>query len=105
MVDETCGRVVAVTNRGESECATALGDEILALAADDQMRLSLGRAALARHQRFSWRQIASSLYGEIETRLQRRASDGPDAMPLPDFQQGFASKPPSMRGVRGVAHE
>jgi glycosyltransferase involved in cell wall biosynthesis len=104
MVDETCGRVVAVTNRGESECATALGDEILALAADDQMRLSLGRAALARHQRFSWRQIASSLYGEIEARLQRRASDGPDAM-HPDFQQGFASKPRPMRAAQGAAHE
>lgn len=101
LVDETCGRVVAVANRSEAECATALGDEIVALAADDQMRLSLGAAALARQQHFSWRQIASSLYEEIATRLQQRASDGHDAMHLPDVRQGFASKPQSMRAAQG----
>lgn len=88
LVDETCGRVVAVMNRSEAECAMALGDEIIALAADDQMRLSLGLAALARHRDFSWRHIASRLYGEIETRLQRRATDGLDAMHISDLQQG-----------------
>jgi glycosyltransferase involved in cell wall biosynthesis len=81
MVDETCGRVVAVTNRSEAECATAVGEEIVGLAANDQIRLSLGRAALVRYQHFCWRQIASNLYSEIETRLQRRASDSPDAIP------------------------
>jgi glycosyltransferase involved in cell wall biosynthesis len=105
MMDESCGRVIAVTNRSEAECATALGEAIVALAADDQMRQSLGRAARARHQHFTWQQIASSLYGEIETRLQWRASDGPDAMHLPDFQQGFASEPRSMRAAQGAAHE
>lgn len=102
MVDETCGRVVAVTNRSEAECAMALGDEIVALAADDQMRLSLGSAALARHRDFSWRQIASRLYGEIETGLQRRATDGPDAMRRSDLQQRSRIQPAAdASGPRG----
>jgi glycosyltransferase involved in cell wall biosynthesis len=109
MVDETCGRVVAVTNRSEAECAAALGEEIAALASNEKMRLSLAGAALARHQNFSWRQIASSLYREIEARLQPRASGGSHATRLPDFQQGVASKQRSMSAaqgaVQGAAHE
>lgn len=69
MVDESCGRVVSVSGRGEEDCAAALGVEIAALAADDALRLSLGRGAMARYRQCSWRQVVAGLYTDIAAGL------------------------------------
>jgi glycosyltransferase involved in cell wall biosynthesis len=71
MVDDTCGRVVPVANRGENECVTMLGAEIVALAANEGLRLALGHSAIARCREFSWSRIVAALYTEIDDRLQR----------------------------------
>jgi glycosyltransferase involved in cell wall biosynthesis len=71
MVDETCGRVVRTGGRSEAECATDLGEQIVALATDEPLRLSLGFGAIARYRQFSWPEIVRGLYGEIAARLQR----------------------------------
>jgi glycosyltransferase involved in cell wall biosynthesis len=70
MVDDTCGRVVRATGRSETECATDLGEQIIALATDEPLRLSLGFGATARYRQFSWPEIVRGLYSEIAARLQ-----------------------------------
>jgi glycosyltransferase involved in cell wall biosynthesis len=75
MVNETCGRVARATNRNEAQCAMELGQAIVALATDEQLRLSLSHGAIARYQHFSWREIVAGLYGEIVAQMQ----DTPDA--------------------------
>jgi len=71
MVDETCGRVVAVAHRGEDECAAGLAAEIVALAENEGLRLSLGQGAIARYRESLWPKTVAALYAEIESRLQR----------------------------------
>jgi glycosyltransferase involved in cell wall biosynthesis len=71
MVDDTCGRVVPVANCGEDECVTMLGAEIVTLAANEALRLTLGHGAIARCREFSWSKIVAALYTEIDDRLQR----------------------------------
>jgi glycosyltransferase involved in cell wall biosynthesis len=69
MVDATCGRVVPVAGCSEDECVARLGREIAVLAANEPLRLSLGRGAMARCREFSWSRIVADLYTEIEARL------------------------------------
>jgi glycosyltransferase involved in cell wall biosynthesis len=71
MVDETCGRTVAVANRGEDECVAGLTAEIVALAENEGLRLALGHGAIARYRECSWSKTVAALYTEIEDRLQR----------------------------------
>jgi glycosyltransferase involved in cell wall biosynthesis len=74
LVDETCGRVVSVVHCSEDECVAKLGTEIVALAANDSLRLALSRGAIVRYRDFSWANIVSTLYAEIDRRLQHEAT-------------------------------
>jgi glycosyltransferase involved in cell wall biosynthesis len=71
MVNETCGRVVPVAGRGESECVAGLAAEIMALSGNEALRLALSHGAIARYREFSWSRVVASLYDVIEDRLQR----------------------------------
>jgi glycosyltransferase involved in cell wall biosynthesis len=71
MVDETCGRIVPVANRGEDECVAGLGAEIVALAENEALRLALSHGAIARYREFSWSKVVAALYAKIDDRLQR----------------------------------
>jgi glycosyltransferase involved in cell wall biosynthesis len=76
MVDETCGRVVVVANRGENECVAGLAAEIVALAENESLRLVLGHGAIVRCRECSWSKTVAALYTEIEGRLQRGGGGG-----------------------------
>jgi glycosyltransferase involved in cell wall biosynthesis len=71
MVEETCGRVVAVANRGEDECVAGLAAEIVTLAENEGLRLSLGHGAIVRYRECLWPKTVAALYAEIESRFQR----------------------------------
>ena len=75
MVDESCGRIVAVSNRNEGECVAALAAEIVALAENEGLRLSLGHGAIVRYRECLWPKTVAALYAEIESRLQRGAGE------------------------------
>jgi glycosyltransferase involved in cell wall biosynthesis len=73
MVDESCGRIVAVAKRSEGECVAGLAAEIVALAENEGLRLSLAQGAIARYRECLWPKTVAALYAEIESRLQRGA--------------------------------
>ena len=75
MVDESCGRIVAVSNRNEGECVAALAAEIVALAENEGLRLSLGHGAIVLYRECLWPKTVAALYAEIESRLQRGAEE------------------------------
>jgi glycosyltransferase involved in cell wall biosynthesis len=71
MVDDACGRIVPVVNRSEDQCVAGLAAQIVALAANEGLRLALSRGAIMRYRECSWSKIVAALYTEIENRLQR----------------------------------
>jgi glycosyltransferase involved in cell wall biosynthesis len=77
IVDSTCGRVISVTGRSESDCVNMLASEIAALAADENCRLHLSRGAIARSREFAWSKVVASLYAEIGKTLQSEVSSRP----------------------------
>ncbi len=81
MVNNACGRVVPVMRRSESDCVAMLGAEILTLAANEDLRLTLSRGAIARCLEFSWPRIVAALYTEIDHRLQRDEAGSACEMP------------------------
>lgn len=81
MVDQTCGRIVPVANRGEDECVAGLAAEIVALAENEDLRLALSHGAIARSRGFSWSKVVAALYTEIENRLQRGGAGAPHRAP------------------------
>jgi glycosyltransferase involved in cell wall biosynthesis len=69
MVDQSCGRVVSVTNLSEEQCVAALGAEIVALARDEQARLELCRGAMIRAREHTWPKVVARLYVKIADTL------------------------------------
>jgi glycosyltransferase involved in cell wall biosynthesis len=70
LVDETCGRVVPVVKRNEEECLAGLAAEIVGLAEDEDLRLTLAGCAIRRCREYSWAKIVVALHSEIHRRLQ-----------------------------------
>jgi hypothetical protein len=60
-----------VANRSEDQCVAGLAAQIVALAANEGLRLALSRGAIMRYRECSWSKIVAALYTEIENRLQR----------------------------------
>jgi glycosyltransferase involved in cell wall biosynthesis len=69
MVDATCGRAVATKQRSEDGCVADVAAAIAEFAADEELRLALGRGAKARYRQSSWDRVTAALYAEIESRL------------------------------------
>ena len=81
MVDPLCGRVVPVANRTEDECVALIASEIVALAANERLRVALARGAIKRCRDFSWSKIVAALYKEIDHRLREGKRPATDARP------------------------
>jgi glycosyltransferase involved in cell wall biosynthesis len=89
MVDATCGRAVATKQRSEDECVADVAAAIAEFAADEELRLALGRGAKARYRQSSWDRVTAALYAEIESRLTptakriARTSEWPSSFAFP----------------------
>ena len=81
MVDPLCGRVVPVANRTEDECVALIASEIVALAANERLRVALARGAIKQCRDFSWSKIVAALYKEIDHRLREGKRPATDARP------------------------
>jgi glycosyltransferase involved in cell wall biosynthesis len=66
MVDATCGRAVATRGRSENQCVADVAAAIAELAADEDLRLALGRGAKERYRRCTWDQVTAALYADLE---------------------------------------
>jgi hypothetical protein len=88
MVDATCGRAVATKQRSEDGCVADVAAAIAEFAADEELRLALGRGAKARYRQSSWDRVTAALYAEIESRLTptaeriARNSEWPSSLPF-----------------------
>lgn len=67
IVDETCGRVIATAERSEDAVVAALGDALVALAADPAERTRLAGGALRRVQDFRWDALVERVYDGLTT--------------------------------------
>jgi glycosyltransferase involved in cell wall biosynthesis len=89
MVDASCGRAVATKQRSEDACVADVAAAIAEFAADEELRLALGRGAKARYRQSSWDRVMAALYAEIETRLTlnaervARTSEWPSSFAFP----------------------
>ncbi len=64
LVDDECGRVVAVEGRTADEVVRALADALAELAADPTLVRHLRAGAQARAQEFSWRRTVAQVWSE-----------------------------------------
>lgn len=64
LVDETCGRVVAVEQHDAQQVIQALADALTELAQNRALIADLRAGAAARARAFSWRQVVTQVWGE-----------------------------------------
>jgi hypothetical protein len=86
MVDGMCGRVVATAGRSEAQCVGDVAAAIGEIAADEGLRLALGRGAKARYRGSSWASVVAGLYAEVVPRSHTACS--PTALRFPPRRAG-----------------
>lgn len=64
LVDESCGRVVAVDNKDAAEVIQGLADALAELAGNRQLITELRAGASGRAQAFGWRQVVAEVWGQ-----------------------------------------
>jgi glycosyltransferase involved in cell wall biosynthesis len=64
LVDETCGRVVAVDDRDAQQVITAMADALTELAQNRNLLAELRSGALLKAQAFGWQQVIAQVWGE-----------------------------------------
>ena len=63
LVDDSCGRVVAVAGRTEEQVIDDLAGELEQMSADPVLRAALREGALSRARRYTWPQVVSRVWG------------------------------------------
>lgn len=65
MVDDSCGRIIKTKGAGKTEVVQALGDALIDLAKDVELRIRLSEGALGRVQEYEWSTVVRRLYSEV----------------------------------------
>ena len=62
IVDDTCGRLVAVAGRSENEVVHALSDALVQLASCPELRQKLSEGARSRAREYTWEKVVGRIY-------------------------------------------
>jgi glycosyltransferase involved in cell wall biosynthesis len=69
LVNDSCGRVIKTAGRSRREVEEALGQALVELAEDEELRRSCSRGALERAREFAWPRVVSAVYEDVEQAL------------------------------------
>ena len=62
IVDDTCGRLVAVAGRSENEVVHVLSDALVQLASCPELRQKLSEGARSRAREYTWEKVVGRIY-------------------------------------------